>query len=218
MKGGIVELSCFARTVEGIINRFPRNVNAFRDIYCCYNVTEVSEILKENSLIYTHTLKELTEVTQIFTTEGRNDLWNTLKKIKAIGIMVCPPYNFAVGRLAGEYFVIDMHVIDKRIGGNGNGIVIQFPNVLSCICWIIKIFHSSGVKASTFQCLYEVSFPIMDKFLLESPDDTKHQSDTSPLKSNGKRESEEVNKEFKKCRKMEAKVGEENITRRNRRR
>ena len=49
---------------------------------------------------------------------------NALKKIKDIEIMVCPPYIFAVDRLAGEYFVIDTHAIDNRIGGNGNGIVI----------------------------------------------------------------------------------------------
>ena len=139
MKGGIVELSCFARTVEDFINRFPRNVNPFRDIYRCYDVFEASKILKENSLICTRTLKELTEVTQ------RNDLLNVLRKIKDIGIMVCPPYIFTVGRLADEYFVIDPYAIDNSIGGNGNGIVIQFPNVLSCSCWIIKIFHSSGV-------------------------------------------------------------------------
>ena len=76
--------------------------------------------------------------------------------------------------------------------------MIQFPNVLSCICWIIKRFHSTGVKASTFQSSYEVFFPIMDEFLSESPDDTMLQSDTSPLKSNRKRESEQVNKEFEK--------------------
>ena len=64
----------------------------------------------------TPTLKELTEVTQIFTTEGRNDLLNVLRKIKDIGTMVCPPYIFAVGRLAGEYFVIDTHAIDNHIG------------------------------------------------------------------------------------------------------
>ena len=80
MKDGIVELSCFARTVENIINRFARNVNPFRDIYRCYDVIEASEILKEISLISTPTLKELTEVTQIFKTEGRNDLLNALRK------------------------------------------------------------------------------------------------------------------------------------------
>ena len=40
--------------------------------------------------------------------------------------MVCLPHIFAVGRLAGEYFVIDTHAIDNRIGGNGNGLVIQY--------------------------------------------------------------------------------------------
>ena len=112
--------------------------------------------------------------------------------------MVCPPYIFAVDRSAGEYFVIDTHAIDNRIGGNGNGIVIQLPNVLSCLCRIIKRFHASGVKASTFQSLCEVSFPILDEFLSESPDDIILQSDTSALKSNERKKSEEVNKGMRK--------------------
>ena len=58
MKGGIDELSCFTRTAEDIIYRFPRNVNPFCDIYRCCDVIEDQEILKK-----------LTEVTQIFTTE-----------------------------------------------------------------------------------------------------------------------------------------------------
>ena len=37
------------------------------------------------------------------------------------------------------------------------------------------------------------------------------QSDTCALKSNKKKESEEVKKEFKKSRKMEGRVGEENL-------
>ena len=190
MKGGIVKLSCFVRTVEGIINRFPRNVNPFRDIYCCCFVIEVSKILQQNSLIYAPTLKELTEVTQIFTTQGRKDLLNALRKIKDIGITVYPTHTFAVGRLAGENFVIDTHAIDNRICGNGNGIVIQFPNVLSCICQMIKRFYSSRVRVSTFQSLHEVSFPIMDQFSSESLADAMLQSDTTPLKSNRKMESE----------------------------
>ena len=126
--------------------------------------------------------------------------------------MVCSPHIFAVGILAGEYFAIDTHAIYNRIGGKGKGIVIQVPNVLSCLCWIIKRFHASGVKASTFQSLYKVSFPIMHEFLLESPDDTMLQSDTSALKSNRKKELEEVKKEFKKrSRKTKARVEEENL-------
>ena len=67
---------------------------------------------------------------------------------------------------------------------------------LSCLCWIIKRFHASGVKASTFQSLYEVSFPMIDEFLSASPDDAMLQSHTSASKSNEKRGSKEVNKEF----------------------
>ena len=73
-----------------------------------------------------------------------------------------PPYIFAVGRLAGEYFAIDTHAIDNHFSGNGSSIAIKVPNVLRCLCWIIKRFHASGVEGSTFQSLHEVSFPIMD--------------------------------------------------------
>ena len=58
----------------------------------------------------------------------------------------------------------------------------------------------------------------MDEFLSERPDDTTLQSYTSPLKSHEKRESEKVDKELKKNRKTESKVGEENITEEERRR
>ena len=51
----------------------------------------------------------------------------------------------------------------------------------------------------------------MYEFLSKSPDDTMLQSNTSALKSNEKKESEEVKKEFKKSRKTEARVGEENL-------
>ena len=61
-----------------------------------------------------------------------------------------------------------------------------------------KRFHTSGVKASTFQSLYEVSFLILDEFLSESPDDIILQSDTSALKSNERKKSEEVNKGMRK--------------------
>ena len=119
--------------------------------------------------------------------------------------MVCFSYNFAVGRLASEYFVIDTHAIDNRIGGNGNGILIQLPNVLSCLCWVIKRFHSSGVKTSTFQSLYESSYPIMDEFLSESPDDIMLQSDTSPLKIMGKGKVKKLTKNLGKVRRRKRK-------------
>ena len=79
-------------------------------------------------------------------------------KLNGVGIMVCPPYIFVVGKRNSTYFVIDTHVIRKHIGGNGNGIIIEFSNVKSCITWITKRLVLSGVKASAPQDIFEISF------------------------------------------------------------
>ena len=72
---------------------------------------------------------------------------------------MCPPYIFVVCRLTNEYVIINTHVIKSQLGGNGNGIVIVFPNLENCLSWIIQRLNLSGVKGSYWQKLYEVSFP-----------------------------------------------------------
>ena len=79
-------------------------------------------------------------------------------KLNEAGIMVCPPYIFFVGKRNRTYFVIDIHVIRNHIGGNGNGIIIEFSNAKSCITWITKRLVLSGVKASAPQDIFEISF------------------------------------------------------------
>ena len=79
-------------------------------------------------------------------------------KLNGVGIMVCPPYIFVVGKRNSTYFVIDTHVIRKHKGGNGNGIIIKFSNVKSCITWITKRLVLRGVKASAPEDIFEISF------------------------------------------------------------
>ena len=79
-------------------------------------------------------------------------------KLNEVGITVCPPYIFVVTKRNSTYFVIDTHVIRKHIGGNGNGIIIEFSDVKSYITWITKRLILSGVKASAPQDIFEISF------------------------------------------------------------
>ena len=72
---------------------------------------------------------------------------------------MCPPYIFVVCRLANEYVIIDTHVIKFQLNGNGNGIMIAFPNTEKYFSWIVQRLNLSGVKGSDWQKLYEVSFP-----------------------------------------------------------
>ena len=79
-------------------------------------------------------------------------------KLNEVGTVVCLPYFFVVGKRNSTYFVTDTKVIRKHIGGNGNGIIIEFSNVKSCITWITKRLVLSGVKPSAPQDIFEISF------------------------------------------------------------
>ena len=63
-----------------------------------------------------------------------------------------------VGKKNSTYFVNDTNVIRKHIGGNGDGIIIEFSDVKSCITWITKRLVLSGVKPSAPQDIFEISF------------------------------------------------------------
>ena len=79
-------------------------------------------------------------------------------KLNEAGIMVFPPYIFIAGKRNSTYFLIDTQVIGKHVGGNGNGIIIEFSNVKSCITWIRKRLVWSAVKASAPKDIFEISF------------------------------------------------------------
>ena len=153
----MTDWSVFAIIVEEIIEGFPRKINSFRDISLHY-VAEAKNILSKHSLIKDVEINILTKNTKVLSNEGRKVMLKAFIKLNGVGIMVCPPYIFVVGKRNSTYFVIDTHVIRKHIGGNGNGIIIEFSNVKSCITWITKRLVLSGVKPSAPQDIFEISF------------------------------------------------------------
>ena len=73
--------------------------------------------------MYTHLKRINLSYSNLYKREKKRSV-ECFEKNKDTGIMVCSSYNFAVGRLANEYFVTDTHGIDNCIGRNGNGIFI----------------------------------------------------------------------------------------------
>ena len=73
--------------------------------------------------MYTHLKRINLSYSNLYKREKKRS-FECFEKNKDTEIMVCSSYNFAVGRLANEYFVKDTHGIDNRIGRNGNGIFI----------------------------------------------------------------------------------------------
>ena len=141
-----------------------------------YNILQNEPIL---SLIFAVTktyrqltffhLKELSKGTNVFSNDGWEDLFNALSNISRIRVLVRPPYNFNVCRIANEYVIRDTHVIKSILCGNGNSIVIAFPNIENCLSWIIQRLNLRGVKGFDLQKLYEVSSPTktLHPFLME---------------------------------------------------
>ena len=154
----MTDWSALATIVEEIIEDSPRKINSFRDISVNYDVAEAKNILSKHSLIKDVEINILTKNTKVVSNEGRKVMLKAFIKLNGVGIMVCPPYIFVVGKRNSTYFVIDTHVIRKHIGGNGNGIIIEFSNVKSCITWITKRLVLSGVKTSAPQDIFEISF------------------------------------------------------------
>ena len=141
----------FVDIVEDIMQHFPKRVNPFRDIWRHYYLSEAADILSENHLLEnTPYLKELSKGTRLFSNDGGEDLFNALRNISSVVVLMCPPYIFVACRLANEYVIIDTHAIKSQLGGNDNGIVIVFPNIENCLSWIIQILNLSGVKGPDY--------------------------------------------------------------------
>ena len=117
---------------------FPSKINSFRDISVHYDVAEAKNILSKHSLVKDVDINILTKNTDVLSNEGRKDNLKAFIKLNEVGIIICPPYIFVVGKRNSTYFVIDTYVIRKHIGGNGISIIIESSNVKSCITWITK--------------------------------------------------------------------------------
>ena len=66
-----------------------------------------------------------------------------------LGVTVCPPYTFAVGKFLRELFITDPHVLPNHLGGTENGVVITFSNMVHFLQWLSYCLQSSGIKTES---------------------------------------------------------------------
>ena len=62
-----------------------------------YDLLEAADILSENHLLENNQhLRELSKVTGVFSNDGRKDLFNALRSISSVRVLVLPPCIFVL--------------------------------------------------------------------------------------------------------------------------
>ena len=104
-------------------------------------------------------VKKLTKGTNTFSSEGYERVSLAMKQMMGIGVMVCPPYTFVVGKFLGELFIIDTHVIPNHLGGTENRVVILFSNIVHFLQCLLCRLESNDVKTNSHHDILQTSFP-----------------------------------------------------------
>ena len=104
-------------------------------------------------------VKKLSKGTNTFSNEGYEDVSSAMNQMMGIGVIVCPPYTFVIGKFLGELFIIDTHVIPNHLGGTENGVVILFLSMVHFLQWRLCRLGSSGVKTDSHHDIFQISFP-----------------------------------------------------------
>ena len=104
-------------------------------------------------------VKKMTKGTNTFSSEGYEGVSSAMKQMMGIGVMVCPPYTFVVGKFLGELFIIDTRVIPNHLGGTENRVVILFSNIVHFLQCILCRLESSDVKTNSHHDIFQTSVP-----------------------------------------------------------
>ena len=160
-----------AGTAENIIRKLPRKIGKLRDSSQTYGACEAKHILETNGLLgqqYDFS-EECVSGSGVFSGARRDEIFKALGNISAdvknqVGVYTCTPYAFTEGLYNDSFFLVDSHLVDEELGGNGNGILVATPDRSSRSCHLIiqcilKRIWLSGVDHKMLQ-----SFP--KRFLL----------------------------------------------------
>ena len=124
---------------EEMTGNLPLHIHGYRDVTLNYNISEARDILKSrNPLNFSYELsEEFADGKKVFSDGGRERLIESLCQKAAnkelctwVGLYTCSPYTFVLGIHKQSFFLVDTHCIESIIGGNGNGILQSWPNVV----------------------------------------------------------------------------------------
>jgi RecQ family ATP-dependent DNA helicase len=120
--------------VEQIMLEVPKKINSIRDMSCYFSVEEAADLLKIANLYNLQTEPVMNSFSGVKTADGEKALLEALtilhNKRPVSAVFTCPPLSFCIGCvLSGEdsssFIVIDTHSVPERVGGDGNGIMLE---------------------------------------------------------------------------------------------
>ena len=144
---------------ENIIMSFPDPLNDKREINELYSLEDAFDLLRKHNLISKGTYSYISKGYKVFSKEGRSELERHLEVASESksSIITVPPYSFIIGKHSGSWFALDTHVINKDLGGNGNGLLKVFEDPHLVARWTWKRLAASGVKSGYLE-LVDISF------------------------------------------------------------
>ena len=144
---------------ENIIMSFPDSLNDKREINELYSLEDAFDLLSKHNLISKGTYSYISKGYKVFSKEGRSELERHLEAASESksSIITVPPYSFIIGKHSGSWFALDTHVINKDLGGNGNGLLKVFEDPHLVALWTWKRLAASGVKSGYLE-LVDISF------------------------------------------------------------
>ena len=92
----------------------------------------------------------------IYSTIGRQELLEHIKNLSGVSLILVPSYSFLAGKEGEWYYIIDSHVINHTLGGNGNGILKVFKKHSDMAKWIWRQMSLSNVKPETRQQIIRI--------------------------------------------------------------
>ena len=106
---------------EDGIKEFPIIANQRRDLSSLY-VIDAFRLVKDK--VRPCSLNKVSECYTVFSIDGKNQLEDLMKPNGTYLYLVTgPPYTFIVGKVNNEHIIIDTHMINTNLGGDGNGVI-----------------------------------------------------------------------------------------------
>ena len=148
------EINQLCDLMENIIRSFPIHINKCRDISNQYEAEEALNILLAKKLVKDIHLELKSKDRRLYSPDGMKELPDIFN-CEGVFLVTVPPYTFVVWKKEKEMWIMDTHAVSLDLGGNGNAIVVIFPDVKSGISWLCQRLVTSAVIDS-FQQIYAV--------------------------------------------------------------
>ena len=177
-QSNIVEVEDIRKLAEKLIAEIPEHVNHPRSVEEIYEPIAAYTMMRNEKMVGICELsEEFLNGNAALSESGRQEIVDTLlSRSKAngslhVGIYTCSPYIFVIGCHASRIFLLDTHPVGRRLGGNGNGLLIYSSDTSdtsnkSIAQWIVdRLFHA-GIPKTEQHSMAWFSRGMFKKYIL----------------------------------------------------